>query len=340
MHNPIPAYLKEYETKYAQAPRGAAIEWFKEARFGLFMHYGLYSLLGRGEWVQHAEKIPVTEYAKLKDDFTAEKFDADFITDLALAAGMKYVNITTKHHDGFCLFETKTTDFSSVNSPAKRDLVAELAQACDAKGLGLFLYYSHGREWKHPHAPNNDQWRQARPEYDPPEPSYKYGEEHDLNIYLEFMHEQLKELLTQYGPVAGIWLDGWFTPASGDISKWRLSESYKLIRKLQPQTLISYKWGIGEEDFRAPELSWLKENPPEANDRPIEICHHLGGWGYWEKAQGKHRGVDDVMAMFEQMRELKANLLLNTGPLPDGSIDPDDVETLREVGKRKRPSGN
>lgn len=96
-------------------------------------------------------------YAKLKDRFTAEKFDADFITDLALAAEMRYVNITTRHHDSFCLFATKQTDFHSVNSPAQRDLVGELAVACRKKGLGLCLYYSHGRDWKHPHAPNNDE---------------------------------------------------------------------------------------------------------------------------------------------------------------------------------------
>jgi len=110
-----PSYLHGYEELYRKNPRQAAIEWFREAKFGLFMHYGLYSLLGRHEWVQFREKIPVKEYEKLKDRFTAEKFDPDFITDLALDAGMKYVNITTRHHDSFCLFETKQTDFHCVN---------------------------------------------------------------------------------------------------------------------------------------------------------------------------------------------------------------------------------
>ncbi len=107
------------------APRG--IEWFKGAKFGLFLHYGLYSLLGRGEWVQWVETIPCAEYAKLMDDFTAADFDADFITDLALDAEMKYVNLTSMHHDGFCLFESKATDFTSVNAAARRDRVGELA---------------------------------------------------------------------------------------------------------------------------------------------------------------------------------------------------------------------
>jgi len=145
----VPSFLQPVADRYAKDPRAAAVAWFKDARFGLFLHYGLYSLLGRHEWVQFREKIPVAEYAKLKDRFTAEKFDADVITDLALQAGMKYVNLTTRHHDSFCLFESKYTDFTSVNSPAKRDLVGELAEACRKKGLGFYLYYSHGRDWRH-----------------------------------------------------------------------------------------------------------------------------------------------------------------------------------------------
>ena len=178
----VPSYLKGYEEIYSVNPRQAAIEWLKDTRFGLFLHYGLYSQLGRHEWVQFREKIRVDEYAKLKDTFTAENFDADFICDLALEAQMKYVNITTRHHDSFCLFDTKQSDFNSVNSPAKRDLVGELARACAKRGLGFFCYYSHGRDWRHPHAPNNDEWGgNARPKYDLPEPSYAYGKEHDLH---------------------------------------------------------------------------------------------------------------------------------------------------------------
>ena len=212
----VPSYLKGYEKLYARDPRAAAIQWFRDAKFGMFLHYGLYSLLGRHEWVQLRELIPVAKYAKLKNQFTAAKFDANAIADLAVAAKMRYINITTRHHDSFCLFRTKQTDFNSVNSPAKRDLVGELAAACRKKGLGLFFYYSHGRDWKHPHAPNNDEWGgQARPKYDPPEPTYASGKDHDLQKYLDFMTAQITELLTNYGPIAGIWLDGIAVPASG-----------------------------------------------------------------------------------------------------------------------------
>ncbi|MBT4821816.1 MAG: alpha-L-fucosidase precursor, partial [Lentisphaerae bacterium] len=154
----IPSYLQGYEEIYKDDPRAAATQWFRDAKYGLFLHYGLYSLVGRHEWVQLKEQIPVAEYAKLKDQFTADKFDAMYIAEFAKDCGMKYVNITTRHHDSFCLFNTAETDFNSATSPAKRDLVGELAVACETHGIGLCLYYSHGRDWKHPHAPNNDQW--------------------------------------------------------------------------------------------------------------------------------------------------------------------------------------
>lgn len=345
-NTPVPSYLTAYQSAYLKNPHAASLAWFRDAKFGLFMHYGLYSQLGRGEWVQYQEKIPVTQYEKLKETFTAENFDADFITNLALAAGMKYVNITTRHHDSFCLFKTKATDFNSVQSPAKRDLVEELAAACDKKGLGLCLYYSHGRDWRHPHAPNNDTWPScARPKYETPEPCYKYGSEHDLDRYVDFMHEQLTELLTQYGPIASIWLDGHSTPMSGPTKQFRIPETYQLIRRLQPQSLISAKWGyIGTEDYYAPEYHWLKKNPKktkemQASGKPVEICTHIAGWGYKKKNDGKHRGTDSVLENLKYAAKYDANLLLNIAPLPNGAIDKQDMATLTEIGRHIRKNG-
>lgn len=328
----VPAYLNEYASLYKDDPRAAALQWFREAEYGLFLHYGLYSLLGRHEWVQLREKIHVDEYEKLMGRFTAENFDADYITDLALDAGMKYVNITTRHHDGFCLFRTEQTDFNSLNAPAGRDLVGELCEACDEKGLGFFCYYSHGRDWRHPHAPNNDEWGgSARPEYDEPEPRYACGNRHDLDKYLEFMDAQIEELLTQYHPVAGIWLDGIATPMSGDYSRFRCQELYDRIHGLQPQVLVSYKQGLlGTEDFKAPEHDAVK-----SEDKPVEICTTMcpGSWGYMKKKKGEHMTKDEVLETLADARSRNCNLLLNTGPLPDGSIDPEDERVLRAVGK-------
>ena len=338
----VPSYLKDYQRQYAANPRAAAIEWVRGARFGLFIHYGLYSVLGRHEWVQLREKIPVAEYAKIKDRFTAEKFDADFITDLALAAGMKYINITTRHHDSFCLFDTQQTDFKSTNSPAKRDLVRELTEQCGKKGLGIFYYYSHGRDWKHPHAPNNDRWGgSARPNYSPPEPSYATGAAHDLGKYVAFMKAQVTELLSNYGPVAGIWLDGIATtkgPKAGtgaSTADFHCQELYDHVHALQPQVLVSYKQGLlGTEDFFAPEHRAIQNE----GGKPMEICTTLqkNGWGYVKDSP--HLSADDVIQRLAAAAAGPANLLLNTGPLGDGSIHADDVKTLREVENASAPA--
>ncbi len=322
-----PSYLKGYEELYAKDPRKAALSWFKEARFGLFLHYGLYSLLegfykGKhskpAEWVLFRTAITLSEYEKLSGKFTAEKFDADFITDLALKAEMKYINLTTRHHDSFCLWDTKQSDFKSTNTPAKRDLVAELAENCRKKGLGLCLYYSHGRDWRHPHAPGS----MARG---------KKAKNVDYQEYLDFMNAQVTELLTHYGPIAAIWLDG---IGSAKPLKSKTQQLYDLIHKLQPQVLVSYKQGLlGTEDFMAPERHW-KGIPP----KPLELCNTMQGysWGYDRQDEGRHRGPDEVMEMLEKAKAMPANLLLNTGPLPNGSIHPQDVKTLEEVGRRLR----
>ncbi len=355
----IPSYLRGYESAYAVNPRDAALQWFQDARFGLFMHYGIYSLLGRGEWVQLRERIPVAEYGRLKDRFKADRFDVDFITDLALEAGMKYVNLTSRHHDSFSLFRTRQSDFNSVDAPlCRRDLVGDLSNACRNKGLGLFLYYSYGADWRHPYFyPREVGWENARPAYEEPQPEYRYQTEDDFRKYIDFTHGQLRELLTGYGPVAGIWLD----PIMGYYARpdlFPIEETYQLIRSLQPQTLISFKQGAnGEEDYVAPERTprahtYGKEISNRAweknQGKPIEICDTLqayrpgvhGGstWGYNRDLDGSHHDADHVMEMLGHARKVNANLLLNTGPLPDGSIHPADVQTLREVGKRLRSS--
>jgi len=347
----IPGYLKAYSDIYAEDPRKAAIKWFREAKFGLFMHYGIYSnpagiykgkkVKSASEWLQLRAKIHVAEYAKFKDQFTAENFDANAIADMAVAAEMKYINITSRHHDSFSLWDTKENDFNSVNSPAKRDIIAELAKACRKRDIGLCLYYSHGRDWRHPHAPNNDKWGgHARPEYAEKEPYYKYGKEHDLNKYLAFMKNQITELLTNYGPIAAIWLDGIATPMrpkpGSSTAEFHCQELYDHIHSLQPQVLVSYKQGlIGTEDFKAPEHRAVKSE----SNTPMEICTTLqnGGWGYKKGAPWK--SADQAMKMLASARKSNANLLLNVGPKGDGSIAEAANSTLREVGRRIRKTG-
>ena len=353
----VPSYLRGYEELYRKDPRQSALKWFEEAKFGLFMHYGLYSLHGRGEWVMFHEKIPVAQYEKLKNDFKADRFDADFITDMALDAGMKYINITSRHHDGFCLFETKTSDYNSVNSPAKRDLIAELAEQCQKKNLGLFLYYSYGADWRHPYYYSREFNRVAQPAYPKPDPTYKWQKDEDFQKYIDDAHEQIRELLTNYGPIAGIWFDpivGYY----GRPDLFPINKTYAMIRQLQPQTLISFKQGAtGTEDFAAPERSGhslaesirkkfgettmkIATHAWEQNkNKHNEICDTLQhkAWGY--KKDAEHRNANEVMKMLASALKNSCNLLLNTGPLADGSIHPADVETLRKVGSRIRKNG-
>ncbi len=356
----IPEYLKGYEALVAESPRQAACAWLRDAKYGLFLHYGLYSLVGErdadvaagAEWAQYNRKMPVAEYAKLAERFTAENFDAEKIASFAKAAGMGYVTLTTRHHDSFCLFETKETDFNVMNTPCGRDLVGELADACARHGLGLCLYYSHGRDWRHPHAANNDAWGGwARPEYDPPEPTYAAGDEHDLNLYLEFMKRQITELLSNYGPIAAIWLDGVLVPLTGPTEQFKCQELYDHIHSLQPQVLVSYKQGVtGTEDFFAPEHGVptgeeddarthgkLKANP----NAPIEVCTTMVPhcWGYAANMAGKHLTQEQVWQELRSAARQGYNLLLNSGPLPDGSIDPEDEQVLRAVGQRLKREG-
>ena len=325
--------------------RAAALAWFRQKRFGLFMHYGLYSLLGRGEWVMHRENIPVPEYTALQKRFTAERFDAEAIADLAVAAGMSYINITSRHHDGFCLFRTATTQFTSLHAPAKRDLVGELAEACRKRKLALFLYYSYALDWTHPYFfPRTENCAPARPKYDQPEPSYRFASDADFARYIDYVHTQIGELLTQYRP-AGLWFD----PLMGYYCRPELfpvDQSYALIRRTLPGCLISFKQGAnGDEDFVAPErqAQGLKRGGEHGKTvwqknqgKPVEICNTLqpGEWGYQQSVDSKHRTPDEVVKLLEEARTQGANLLLNTGPLGDGSIHPEDVATLREVGKR------
>ncbi len=350
----VPAYLNDYKKEYVKNPREVNLHWFNDAKFGMFIHYGLYSQLGKGEWVQLHDTIPLNEYAKLKNQFTASGFDAGFIAWLAKEAGMAYITITTKHHDGFCLFKTNETDFNSINSPAKRDLIGELARACEKEGLGLFLYYSYAADWKHPFFyPREAGWVNARPAYKIKPTEYRYENPEDFRKYINYVHTQLKELLTQYPSIAGIWFDpiaGFYT--NPDI--FPIEETYALIRKLSPHALISFKQGAnGDEDFTAPEREGsarlgrkyqVARKVYELNkNKPKEVCNtmqpHLsnfkGGatWGYNKGIDGHHLKVEAVKKLLNEAKSNNYNLLLNIGLLPDGSVHPEDIATLSNLRK-------
>ena len=353
-----PRYLAGRATAFRANPREANRAWFRQAGYGLFLHYGLYSLLERHEWVQLRERIPVAEYERLADRFTAQAFDAAAIAQRARRWGMRYITLTTRHHDGFCLWRSAHTDFHSGNTPAARDLVAELAAACEDEALGFFLYYSHGRDWRHPHAPNNDEWGgQARPVYDPPEPRflrprsagtrYATGAAHDLAQYLNFMRAQIAELFARFPQTAGIWLDGVAVPLSlpDGAARMRVAELYAAIRQQSPHALIAYKQGLlGTEDFFTPEHR-LPDSGDSAEKRGQIEAHPATlvelnttmlvdpiAWG--ANAASRHRSADEVLALRRRAQAAGANLLLNCAPLPDGRLAPQDIAALDEVARR------
>jgi len=348
----VPNYLKAYSIEYAENPKQANLKWFVEAKYGMFIHYGLYAQLAKGEWVQLRDTIPVAEYARLKDTFNPDNFNADFITDLAIKAGMKYITITSKHHDGFCLFKTAETGFNSLDAPCNRDLIDELAEACNKKGLGLFLYYSYAADWKHPYFYSREAgWQNARPAYNQPQPEYLFQKDEDFRIYVDYVHAQLKELLTQYPTIAGIWFD----PIMGLYNRpdlFPVEETYALIRGLSPHVLISFKQGAnGDEDFSAPERNAnaqvgsqfeVAQMAYEKNkNKPKEICNTLQphAWGYNKSTDGKHKTASELVEKIKETWAKDANLLMNVGPLPDGSFPEEDIVSLTKAGEILRAEG-
>jgi alpha-L-fucosidase len=352
----VPNYLHDYADAYAADPHAANLQWFADADFGLFMHFGLYSQLQTNEWAMLRRKIPIAEYEKLAETFNPCNFDADFITDLACEAQMKYVNITACHHEGFCLWDSKTEPFNAMKF-AGRDLVRELAEQCDKKGLGFFTYYTHVLNWRHAYSPTREMLAFGRPDYDHDEPRYVLTEPAEWRTYWDYAQSCIRELCEMDAPLAGIWLDiiraYYLIPDMIPIE-----QTYQVIREARPEALISFKQGAtGTEDFAAPEFHFAsqgdqlrKQGLPEAaaiadaaweanRTKHNEICMTLqeGSWGY--KADTPFRSVDELWASLAHAQSHRCNLLANVGPMPDGSFPAEAVTLLREVGRRIQSDG-
>ncbi|MFZ4695156.1 MAG: alpha-L-fucosidase [Verrucomicrobiia bacterium] len=280
--------------------------WFPEARYGLFIHYGLYSLLARGEWVMNKEAIPFAEYKKLADRFTAEKFDAAAICDLAVRAGMKYIVLTTMHHEGFRLYDTALSNFSTAKTAARRDLVAEVVAAARKRGLRIGLY----------HSLNN--WT------DQPDSVAALEDKAAYAKFIENTFARVRELVTKFNPIDVMWYDGWW-PFNAE--GWRGEEMNAMVRSIQPHILFNGRNGL-PGDFATPEGHLGSPKPW----RPWEGCMTFNdSWGFhagdhnW-KTPGQ---IVDLLATCAQGR---GNLLLNIGPRGDGSVPEESVRTLEAVG--------
>jgi len=279
---------------------------FTEARYGLFIHYGLYSLLGRGEWVWNREQIPAADYGALADRFTAENFNADAICDLAVRAGMRYVVLTTMHHEGFRLYDTALSDFSTVKTAAKRDLVAEIIAAARKRGLKVGLY----------HSLNN--W------YDQPDAVAALEDKAAYEVFIKATFERIRELVTRYNPIDILWYDGWW-PFNAE--GWRGEEMNAMVRAIQSHILFNGRNGL-PGDFATPEGHLGSPKPW----RPWEACMTLNNsWGYHV---GDHdwKSPAQVIDLLATCAQGRGNLLLNIGPRGDGSIPEETVRILETVG--------
>jgi alpha-L-fucosidase len=314
---------------YTPSPENLkARAWFQEARFGMFIHWGVYSVLGQGEWVMHEKRLPIAEYEKIPPQFNPTQFDPASWVALAKAAGMRYITITSKHHDGFAMFDSKVSDYDIVDrTPYKRDVLEMLAEECRKQGIRLFFYHSQ-LDWHHPdYFPRGatGQWS-GRPES---------GEWYR---YLDYMDGQLRELLTGYGAIGGIWFDGWWDKPEAD---WRLGKTYSLIHGLQPAALVGsnhHRRPNPGEDFQMFEKDLPGHNTAGWNDQaevgqlPLEMCETINNsWGY-NKDDKRHKSTKELVQLLVKAAGYDANLLLNIGPKPDGTIQPEFVERLREVG--------
>jgi alpha-L-fucosidase len=324
------------EVKAPTAQNLEARRWFQDARVGMFVHWGVYSVLADGEWVLNNRKLKVADYERLPSLFNPTEFNAAEWVALAKAAGMKYITITSKHHDGFAMFDSKVSDWDIVDrSPFKKDPLKLLAAECRRQGIKLFFYYSQ-LDWHHP-----DYFPRGRTGRDTARP-----ENGQWPRYLDFMNAQLTELLTSYGPVGGIWFDGWWDRKDAD---WQLDRTYGLIHKLQPAALVGSNHHLAPkpgEDFQMFEKDLPGGKTSAFNsdsvvgELPLETCDTINGaWGF-NLGDDRWKSARDLVGTVVRAAALNANTLLNVGPMPNGKIQPEAVERLRAVGAWLRKYGD
>lgn len=314
--------------KLAVSPEGA--ERFKQAGIGLSAHWGLYSLSTSGtEWIYFNDRIPLDLYRERMKSFNPKRFCAEEWADLMLEAGMKFLLITSKHHDGFCLWDTSDTDFKVTNTSFKRDILAELAPVLRERNLGLHFYYSLV-DWTHP--------------------AYRL----DWPAYVSYYQSQLRELCTRFGQISGIIFDGYWprNPLDADGMQeyfaargpWDLAGTYDLIHQLQPDAVIANNTHVPPlpgEDYQVWELDLPGENKigfncTEVGDKPTACWWNLNaGWSYqpWNHTV---KSAEEILATYQAVRDRDAVFFLNVGPRPFGDIHPEEQQVLRQIGRAIR----
>jgi alpha-L-fucosidase len=298
---------------------GDGRDWFFERRYGMFVHWGIYSIPGWHEQHQWRARVPRAEYIKLADQWNPRKFNPEQWLDLMEEAGMKYMTVTTKHHDGFCLWDTRQTSFNTMHTPYKKDVIGMLADACHKRKMPLCLYYSIA-DWNHPNYPNQGRHHELAPQpHDTP----------DWDRYMLFLKEQVRELCSNYGEIHGFWWDM-------NVPAFKDTTVNAMIRKLQPKAVINNR-GFDEGDFGTPERDY-DNAAAEAKgfDKPVEACQSVGmeSWGF--KKDEDYYTDRHLISSMDRYLARDANYLLNVGPTGEGTIPPEAAAILKRIGSWKR----
>ena len=305
--------------------------WFHADRFGMFIHWGVYSLEGRGEWVQDRGRIPLQEYIKLYPKFDPKQFDAAEWVSLAKRAGQKYIVITTKHHDGFCMFDSKLTDYTIMNTPFGRDICKELADECQKQGIKLGFYYSI-MDWHHPDYVPVRPWEKGK----------RSTKGTDFSRYIKYMEGQIHELMSGYGPICALWFDGGWEHKSEDDKK-AFKKIIAIARELQPNILVNDRAGIGG-DYKTPEQRIPATGIVDENGQPAmwEACMTMttghgsfapaAWWGY-DAHETVFKPTEELLHKLVDITSKCGNFLLNVGPEPSGKIRSEESQRLEAVGQ-------
>ena len=328
-------HLTQKLLMYQPKPTQGDTAWFVHDRFGMFIHWGTYAVAGRHEWVQNYEKISDEDYRKYFEHFDPDLYDPKEWARAAKNAGMKYVVVTTKHHEGFCLWDSQFTDFKATNAPIGKDLLTPLVEAFRAEGLRIGFYYSLV-DWHHPHFTIDG----CHPLRDHPD-AEKMNESRDIKIYAQYMYDQVRELLTQFGQIDVLWCDGTypdyryrsFKGKSGD--DWESKSMLALIRELAPNIIINNRleYPDGYADVSTPEqfqpTEWLHKN-----GEPVvwEACQTLSGsWGY-HRDEATWKSAGQLIRMLINTVATGGNLLMNVGPTARGVLDHRALNALQTYG--------
>lgn len=339
------ASLYTHSQAYTPSPENLRTRnWFDSARFGLFIHWGASSVLGHGEWVMNNRNIQVPEYARLKAIFNPIDFNAANWVSTARQAGMQYITLITRHHDGFSLWDTQQSDWSIMNTPYKKDIVKQIAEECHKQGIKLFLYYSLL------------DWYRSDYQYETGRTGKGTGRTQKSNwdSYIAFMKAQLTELLTNYGEISGIWFDGHWDQLDNDMDKkqvskvnWHYDEIYTLIHRLQPQCMIGnnhHLTPIPGEDFQMFEKDLPGHNTTgfggaEVSRLPLETCETINdSWGF-NITDRNYKSTQALVQYLVKAAGYGSNFLLNIGPMPNGQIQPEFSARLQAMGAWLKENG-